>query len=237
MSGSKLSNPAENCPPVDAPLSMTVYDMPVPGDVAQADERRTRIGRYKMLALMLVCAAPVLASYVTYYFWQPEGRRNFGDLITPPRDMPSVQVHSLDGQPVALQSLRGQWLLVTVGAGTCDATCQNNLYFQRQLREMQGKDKDRIDRVWLIADDGAVPENLRAALAQATVLRMDAAVLGQWLQAAPGHALSDHIYVVDPMGNWMLRFPASMDVQAASKAKRDLERLMRASNSWDQPGR
>jgi len=191
----------------------------------------------KMLALMLVCAAPVLASYITYYFWQPEGRRNFGDLITPPRDMPAVQAQGLDGQPVALQSLRGQWLLVVVAEGACDQTCQQNLYFQRQLRETQGKEKDRIDRVWLVSDEAPVAESLGPALAQATVLRVDANTLQAWLQPAQGHALSDHIYVVDPMGNWMLRFPAPMDVNTASKAKRDLERLLRASNSWDTAGR
>ncbi len=236
MSGSKLSNPEEN-KVVDAPLGMTVYDMPVPGDVAQADARRTRSGRYKMLALMLICAAPVLASYFMYYIWQPEGRRNFGDLITPLRDMPTVQARDLEGKPVALQSLRGQWLLVTVAGGGCDKTCQQNLYFERQLRETQGKDKDRIDRVWLVSDDAAVSDALRPALAQATVLRVDAAVLQAWLQPAAGQALQDHIYVVDPMGNWMMRFPAHMDVHMASRAKRDLERLMRASNSWDQAGR
>ena len=237
MSGFKLSNPAEKTNVVDAPLGMTVYDMPAPGDVAQADERRTRMGRYKMLALMLVCAAPVLASYITYYFWQPEGRRNFGDLITPPRDMPAVQAQGLDGQAVALQSLRGQWLLVTVAGGACDQSCQQNLYFQRQLRETQGKDKDRIDRVWLVSDETPVPQALRPALERATVLRVDPAVLQAWLQPAHGQALADHIYVVDPMGNWMMRFPPHMDVHMASKAKRDLERLMRASNSWDQAGR
>ena len=237
MSGSKLSNPEENKVIVDAPLGMTVYDMPAPGEVAQADERRTRSGRIKMLALMLICAAPVLASYFMYYVWQPEGRRNFGDLITPPRDMPVAQARDLDGKPVDLQSLRGQWLLVTVAGGNCDKTCQQNLYFERQLRETQGKDKDRIDRVWLVSDDAAVPESLRPALAQATVLRVDAAVLQAWLQPAAGQSLQDHIYVVDPMGNWMMRFPAHMDVHTASKAKRDLERLMRASNSWDQAGR
>ena len=237
MSGSKLSNPAENPTPVDAPLGMTVYDMPSPAELAQADERRTRAGRYKMLALMFICAAPVLASYFMYYVWQPEGRRNFGDLITPPRDMPAVQARTLDGQVVPLQSLRGQWLLVTVAGGACDKTCQQNLYFERQLRETQGKDKDRIDRVWLVSDEAEVAAELRPALAQATVLRLDPAVLQAWLQPAPGQALQDHIYVVDPMGNWMMRFPPHMDVHLASKAKRDLERLMRASNSWDQAGR
>ena len=237
MSGSKLSNPAENKPHADAPLGMTVYDMPAPGDVVQADERRTRAGRWKMIALMLVCAAPVLASYFMYYVWQPEGRRNFGDLITPPRDMPAVQVLGVDGQPVALQSLRGQWLLVTVAGGACDATCEQNLYFQRQLRETQGKEKDRIDRVWLVSDDAPLPDRLRPALHQATVLRVAPAVLQAWLQPAQGQSLPDHIYVVDPMGNWMLRFPPHMDVQIASKAKRDLERLLRASNAWDTAGR
>ena len=237
MSGSKLSNPAENSPAHDTPLSMTVYDMPAPAEVAEADERRTRSGRYKMLLVMLACAAPVLASYTAYYFWQPEGRRNHGELIVPPRDMPAVQAQTLDGQTVPLHSLRGQWLLLSVAGGACDDTCQKNLYFQRQLRETQGKDKDRIDRVWLISDQAEVPASLRPALARATVLRVDAAVLQAWLQPQAGHALGEHLYVIDPMGNWMMRFAPNMDVHSASLAKRDLERLMRASSSWDTEGR
>ena len=237
MSGSKWSNPTENKTAVDAPLGMTVYDLPAPKDVAQADERRTRSGRLKMLALMLICAAPVLASYFTYYVWQPEGRRNFGELITPPRDMPEVQAATLDGRPMPLRNLRGQWLLVAVASGACDKACEQNLYFQRQLRETQGKEKDRLDRVWLIPDQAPVPPGLMPALEQATVLRMPSLQLEAWLQPASGQALSDHLYVVDPMGNWMMRFPAHMDVHAASKAKRDLERLLRASSSWDTAGR
>jgi hypothetical protein len=39
------------------------------------------------------------------------------------------------------------------------------------------------------------------------------------------------------MGNFMMRFPAGLDRDGAARAKRDLERLMRASSSWDQAGR
>jgi len=39
------------------------------------------------------------------------------------------------------------------------------------------------------------------------------------------------------MGHWMMRFPAGLDKAGAGRAKRDLERLMRASASWDQAGR
>jgi len=39
------------------------------------------------------------------------------------------------------------------------------------------------------------------------------------------------------MGHWMMRFPAHLDKAGAGKAKRDLDRLLRASASWDQAGR
>jgi len=237
MSGSKLSNPAENKKMVDVPLAMTVHDMPAPGDVAQADERRTVTGRLKMLLVMLVCAAPVVASYVTYYVIRPESRRSYGELITPPQEMPQAMVRDVQGAAVPLVSLKGQWLLVSVGGGACAEACQQNLYFQRQLREVLGKDKDRMDRLWLINDEAPVAPGLMPALSQAQALRMDAQTLQNWLKPAPGHVLEDHLYVVDPMGHWMMRFPAHMDVTSASKAKRDLERLMRASSSWDQAGR
>ena len=78
---------------------------------------------------------------------------------------------------------------------------------------------------------------LLPALAQATVLRVAPDVLQAWLAPAAGQQLQDHLYLVDPMGNWMMRMPAHIDVEKASKVKRDLERLLRASNSWDNAGR
>ena len=217
---------------------MTVHDLPQPADLAQADAQRTRSGRIKMLLLLLVCLAPVLASYFTYYVIRPTGStRNHGDLIQPPVDMPQAQARDLQGREVPIEALKGQWLIVAVAGGACDEACQKNLYFQRQLREMQGKDKDRIDRVWLVSDNAPVPAALQPALAQATVLRVAPEVLQAWLAPAPGQQLQDHLYLIDPMGNWMMRMPAHMDVEKASKVKRDLERLLRASNSWDNAGR
>lgn len=237
MSGSKLSNPAAKNDLPDSPLAMTVHEMPRPGDVVQADAQRTRMGRWKMIAMLLICASPVIASYFTYYVVRPEGRRNYGELIQPQKDMPKASAQNLQGEAVPLASLKGQWLLVNVGLGACAERCQQNLYFQRQLREILGRDKDRLDRVWLITDDAPVAETLLPALNMAHVLRLDAATVQSWISPAPGQQLQDHLYVVDPMGNFMMRFPANMDVPSASKAKRDLERLLKASASWDQAGR
>ncbi|PIT82915.1 hypothetical protein [Limnohabitans sp. 15K] len=237
MSGFKLSNPVEKNDLTDSPLAMTVHEMPRPGDVVQADAQRTRMGRWKMIVMLLICASPVIASYFTYYVLRPEGRRNYGELIQPQKDIPQLTVKNLQGESVPLVSLKGQWLLVNVSSGACTERCQQNLYFQRQLREILGRDKDRLDRVWLVTDDLPVPETLLPALNMAHVLRMDAKDVQSWISPAKDQQLQDHLYVIDPMGNFMMRFPANMDVASASKAKRDLERLLKASSSWDQPGR
>lgn len=237
MSGSNSSSPAAKPGAFDQPLGLTVHSLPEPREAAVADEQRTRQGRWKMLLVMLVCAAPVIASYFMYYVVRPEARRSYGELIDPQRPVPMLTATDLAGKRVSLPALQGQWLLVSVAGGACDAACERHLYLQRQLREGLGKDKDRLDWVWLVPDDAPVREDLKPALQQATVLRVDGAQLAQWLSPERGHALPDHLYVVDPMGHWMMRFPAGQDVASAAKVRKDLERLMRASAGWDQPGR
>ena len=108
---------------------------------------------------------------------------------------------------------------------------------QRQLREMLGAERDRVDKVWLVSDGAPLAPALRAAVdakPAVTVLRIDPAALAAWLAPEPGHGLEEHLYIVDPMGEWMMRMPADPEPM---RVKRDLERLLRASASWDLPGR
>lgn len=221
---------------LDEPLGLTVHSMPSPQDAAQGESRRTRAGRLKMFLVLAICAAPVIASYVTYYFIRPASQKSFGTLIEPQRPLPPVTATGLDGQPVALTSLRGQWLLVSVASGACDPGCENHLYLQRQLRESLGKEKERVDWVWLVDDAQPVRAELLPALQKATVLRVPREALAQWLAPAEGQSLGRHLYVVDPMGHLMMRFPPS-DKSSGKNIKRDMDRLLRASASWDQPGR
>jgi hypothetical protein len=190
-----------------------------------------------MVLVLLVCAAPVVASYFAYYFVRPEGRRNYGELIDPQRPLPDLNATTLDGRTVNLRALKDQWLLISVAGGACDSACANHLYFQRQLREGLGKNKDRLDRVWLVDDAAPVADSLQPALSGATVLRVPREALAQWLEPQTGEALENHLYVVDPMGNWMMRFAPGVNLQTAPKIKKDLEHLMRGSEGWDQAGR
>ncbi len=222
----------------DQVLGLSVHTLPQPDAAAR---QRTRMGRLKMLMVWAVCAAPVVASYLSYYVFKPQGRSNYGTLITPPVPLPAparLHLSRLDGQVVPPDALKGQWLLVVVAPAACNAQCEQQLWLQRQLREVLGKDKDRLDRVWLVPQVGAEPEPVRQALlpalAQAWVLRAPAAELQAWLQPDAGQTQETHLYLVDPRGDWMMRFPANAD---PTRVKKDLLKLLKASESWDEAGR
>ena len=162
MSGSNSSAPgsaaadplAAQAGPAE-PLSFTVHSMPSTRGLARdADAaRRTAQGRWKMLLVLLACAAPVIASYFTYHVIRPQARTHHGQLIQPPRELPGaaeLPLQDLKGRAVDPRTLKDQWLLVVVADGACDAVCERLLYAQRQLRESLGREKDRLDRVWLV---------------------------------------------------------------------------------------
>ncbi len=216
------------------PIQLSVHSMP-PLDAAQ---RRAGSGRVKMLLILLACAAPVIASYFTFYVIRPEGRSNYATLISPARELPAtLPLLDLQGRAVSPASLRGQWLIVTAGPAACDTNCEKRLFAQRQLREMTGRERERIDKLWLVTDSAPIKPELLAALAATPatqVLRVPASDLSAWLAGAPGESLDSHLYLVDPMGRWMMRAPVPLD---PAKFKRDIDRVLRASSSWDTAGR
>jgi len=190
-----------------------------------------------MLAVVAVCAAPVIASYYSFYVLKPHGRA-YSDLIAPTVEVPTgLTLHRLDGQAVAAESLKGQWLLTVVQPSSCDAQCDRMLFTQRQLREMLGKERDKVDKLWLVPDGEPVRADLLQLLSQGTpvtVLRIPREQLEAWLKPAAGQVLQDHLFLIDPMGRWMMRSPAHLD---PSLFKNDLVRLLKASAGWDRPGR
>jgi len=119
-------------------VTFTVHSVPMPGVDGDA-ARRTALGRMKMLLVLAVCAAPVAASYLSYFVIRPQTRNNYGELITPTRELPGdLPMKTLSGETVKPSSLRGQWLFIVVADAACDSLCERHLYLQRQLRETLG---------------------------------------------------------------------------------------------------
>jgi len=224
--------------PQDELLELSVHSLPVPG---QASVPTQTAGRWKLLAIVLVCSLPFLLAYFVFYVVKPHGEASFGTLLVPVQPMPATVATRLDGSTLPLEQLKGQWLLVKVDGAACTGDCQKQLMQLRQFRLMLGKDMERVDWLWLIDDQARVDAALQRALEKdrATVLRVPPGALQSWLAppAAVDQTIRHAVFVVDPMGNAMMRLPAQMDTAAAAKARRDLEHLLRASYAWDAPGR
>jgi cytochrome oxidase Cu insertion factor (SCO1/SenC/PrrC family) len=186
-------------------------------------------GRWVLLLLALICAAPMLASYFTYYVIKPQGgSTNYGTLVEPQRPIPAgLEVTDEHGARVPLASLRGVWLLVMVNGGACDEACAKKLYFMRQVRATQAGERHRLTMVWLRSDAAPVPDVITRAYPDTRQLSADSAELAKWLPVDAGTQVSDHIYMVDPNGNLMMRFPKNPD---PSKIKRDVTKLLKWSS-------
>ena len=215
-------------------LTFTLHGTPAPmRDYSATQSRR---GRITMLVILFACALPVIASYLTYYVIRPGGRTNYATLIEPQRPLPSldaVPAQDMSGHSVPLTTLKGQWLMIVVAPASCGKLCESNLFLQRQLREMMGAERDRIQKVWLVDSPEPVPPALADAMAARPTVatyRVERAALARWLEPEPGHQLEDHLYIVDPLGNWMMRTPANPD---PVKLKKDVDKLLRASAWWN----
>ena len=191
---------------------------------ATAAAPATRRGRWKLLAVLLVCAAPVIASYFTYYVIRPEGRTNYGELLSPMTDVGGLEVRGADGLGGDLAVVRGKWTLVVIDPGVCAKDCEDRLYAIRQVRLTTGKERERVERLLLLTGEASPPAALLAQHEGMHVRRTSADGVARLFPAAADPA--DHIYIVDPLGNVMMRFPAPAD---PNRMKKDLSKLLRAS--------
>ncbi len=196
-----------------------------------------RLARWKLLGMALLLSLPVAIAYWAFSVLRPQGHLTYGALIQPARPLVDALAQDASGKPVALSSLKGQWLMVSVRGGSCDAACQQRLFLAGQFRETLGKDKDRVDLVWLVNDNAAFADSVQTRPQGTWVLRVAPEVVQHWLGVSPGGDPGEDLYVVDPLGNAMARFPAQFDGAGAKQMRRVWERLLRASVAWDPPGR
>ena len=182
-------------------------------------------GRLQLLLLIGVFVLPLAGSGVAYLLhWSTGHRSNYGTLIDA-HPVPQSTLVGLDGRSERLDALRGKWVLLQFDAPACDTGCERKLYIMRQVRKALGRDQSRVERVWILSAEGQPKPRLLQAIAGTRVLRpADARFASAF--PAPG-TVRDHIYLIDPRGNLMLRFPPDAD---PSRVIKDLQRLLAYSS-------
>jgi len=196
-----------------------------PNNPAEPEQRKR--GRWMLWLVLLVCASPMIASYFTFYVLKPEKRNNYGTLIDQrAHPIPAMATTTLDGKPAALEQFKGKWIMLMAAPGACDDACRKQLFAMRQLRTMQGKEMERIERVWLITDSEPLDTIVIREFDGTHMLRADAQAVKNWLPTDPGTGVSDHIYMIDPLGHLMMRFPKDPEPR---KVHKDIYKLLKAS--------
>jgi peroxiredoxin len=206
-------------------------------DQTQTNKSQQARGRLKLLAVLAVCASPLIFSYLTYYVIKPEGRTNYGDLIDPrAHPVPALGAMSLDGKPTELDAYKGKWIMLKVGPSACAKDCMDQMFAIRQVRSMTGKDMARIERVWLVTDAEPMETMLIRELDGVHMLRAPRAAVAKWLPLEKGATLDESIFLIDPLGNLMMRFPPAPagateaeKVQHDAQVHKDVEKLLKAS--------
>lgn len=183
-------------------------------EISQMSQTKSRLF---LLFLFLVCALPLALSYLTYYVWKPERRMNYGELLDM-RKLPTTNLITLDGKPLSADVLGGKWVLLQIDRSSCDENCQHRLYAMRQSRLAMGVKKEKLETLWLIADQGPPADQLLQQTQGMKIAHAEAAY-----EASLPVPVQGRIFLLDPDGRLVLRYPENPD---PARMIRDLARLL-----------
>ena len=202
--------------------------------MSAAPDKAARRGRARLLLLAAVFAMPIVLAYALYYSgWRSEAPQAHGELVTPARPVADVALQTLDGAAVPFRSFQRQWLLLYFGSSDCSAACERALVNMRQVIAAQGRQAHRVHAAMVVTDSRALSA-LRQQLGahpDLTALTGTPQALGRLarefdLPGAGALAGQHRIYVIDPLGNFMLSYPDGAD---ANGLRKDIGRLLRYS--------
>jgi len=198
------------------------------------EKEQLRSTRRTLLIVLALFALPVaIATYMYAGSWRPAKTGNYGELIQPPREVPDMPLTSMNGSSLRFADLKGRWSLVYVSPGKCEATCLKRLYYIRQIHTAFAKELERIQEVLITLDtapDAGLVERIKE-YPRVKIISGPQASLAILADKFRGSAdknedMTGRIYIIDPQGFIMMRYPAEPD---PSGIRRDVEKLLKYS--------
>ncbi len=191
--------------------------------LSEAEQKTKRAHKRKLLALMALLLAPVVISFALHYSDYRPGTINYGELIDM-EDFEGSGINQVDNTIFSASDIHGKWTMLTIDSGSCNEYCEQKLYKMRQVRLVQNKDMHRVERLWLIDDNVTIDSRLLEEYKGTLFVNAKDSDLLESLKPVDTQRL--YMYLVDPIGNVMMRFPENAD---PSEMVEDLKRLLHVS--------
>ena len=185
-------------------------------------------------ALSALFLVPLVVSFVLYYAtdWRPAGSTSHGDLILPPRPLPNLSsdlVRPTGGAkgPAIANLFADKWSLVYIGTGECATACRRALLVMRQTRLSLNNEMTRVQRVFLANSPCCDDEFLSREHVGLMVIDANAPPFQALLSRFPPDNREYSLFIVDPLGNLMMRYDARQNPKGLLD---DLKKLLKLSH-------
>ncbi len=176
--------------------------------MANPDPRDVRHARIQLLGLVAVFVVPLLVA-TAWYFTGARGApaaSTHGALIEPAQPLAPFEIPRASGEAFDLEQMRGHWTLLQTVGGHCNARCQERIDYIGQVHDALAQDRVRVRRA-VLAFDGADTSGLAEPMEEhPDLIVLEGAAEGPLMGQLPGPRSSATVYLVDPLGNVMLRF-------------------------------
>ncbi len=188
-----------------------------------AKEKNKKKDKVTLILIILILCSPVFISTAIYVMGYNPGSMNYGDLLEVQK-LEGDGVNQIDNTIFRMKNLHGKWAMVMIDSGECNEACQEKLFYMRQVRIIQHTEKDRVERLWLIDDNKTVSDELLEEYKGTLFIKAKDSELVKAIDTEDVHR--NHIYLVDFMGNLMMRFPEELEPRKMSE---DIKRLLHVS--------
>lgn len=198
------------------------------------DPEKQRKSRIKLLLVFATFFGPLLLAFVWLQMVKDDpviGASSNGQLIVPATPLEPFSLNEINVGEFNESSLKDVWSMLTIIDGSCEDGCQKNLYHMRQVRLSVAQNMDRVQRIVIVDHEDDLSEEIAlqheglrvvsGSTEQLTLLKDQIKDAESKLPISAGG-----IYLIDPHGNLMMRFPDDLNPKGILK---DLKHLLKVS--------
>ncbi len=181
-------------------------------------------GRKILLGMAVIFVLPFTVAATLHLLNVHPSSRSYGELVNPPHALTIPALQDAQGNAIKPQQWLKKWSIVTVETGTCGEPCQAQIHLLKQVNIALDKDAKRVQRV-LIAPNTEAFNDLQKQYPDLMIVSGESTAATQFAAQFKGSAGS--IYLVDPLGNLMMRYPQNLNPKGMLT---DMKKLLK--NSW-----